>query len=190
MKNLKVLLLLGLLTAVIGGCGGIKPTVFLHQDYNFAFVERVAVVPFEDLSSDQGASSRATRLFIGQLLAKNAFDVVEPGEVSKAMMKLSISRTAELSKENSKQLGAELGVQAIFLGSVNETATVRSGNSASNVVTMTVRLVETEQGVTVWSASNTTGGKGFIKSLFGAGEKSKAEVMRNCIKEITKTLID
>lgn len=190
MKSYKLLLLPLLLTLFIGGCGGIKPTVFLHQDYNFAFVERVAVVPFEDLSSDQGASSRATRLFIGQLLSMNAFDVVEPGEVSKAMMKLSISKAAELSVENATALGAELGVQAIFLGSVNETATIRSGNSSSNVVTITVRLVETERGVTVWSASNTSGGKGFVKTLFGAGEKSKAEVMRNCIKEITKTLID
>lgn len=171
-------------------CGGIKPTVFVHQEYNFAFIERVAVIPFENLSKDQGAGARVTRLFVGELLSAEAFDIVEPGEVSRALMKYSLVRTADLTREQVVEIGKELGVQALFLGSVNESETTRAGGANVSMVTLTVRLLETEEGTTIWSATNTSGGRGFWSSLFGTGEKSKTEVTRNCIKKTLNTLID
>jgi len=174
---------------VLTGCGGIAPTVFIHDEYNFQFLERVAVVPFENLSSDQGAGARVTQVFISELLAAKAFDVVEPGEVSQVLEKYGTVRTGALTKEQIISIGKDLKVQGIILGSVTEASSLRSGGGTANTVTIVVRMVETETGMTVWSTTNTSGKRGFWATLFGTGDKSESEAIRDCVKGALKTLI-
>jgi TolB-like protein len=172
------------------GCSGVPPTTFVHPEYNFSYVERVAVVPFENLSNDQGAGARTSRYFVSELLKTEAFEVVEPGEVSRALEKFGVVRTGDLTKQQILELGKELGVQALFLGSVGESTTIRTGTTSSNVVTLDVRLVETDSGVTVWSTTNTEGGRGFWSTLFGTGERSRSEVTRRCVQRTIEALVD
>jgi len=182
--------LLAVLILAFAGCGGPGKTVFLHPEYNFSFVERVAVVPFENLTNDQGAGARVSRLYVTELLATDAFDVVEPGEVAKALQAIGVVRTADLTQEQTKQLGQALKVQAVFLGSVNESSTRTSGSQAVSYVTLTTRLVETETGITVWSATTTAGGRGFWSSLFGTATPSHSEVTRECVRKSIGTLVN
>ncbi len=177
------------ITGVIG-CGGMRPTVFLHGEYNFGFLEKVAVIPFDNLSKDQGSGARATRIFIAELLSSETFDVIEPGEVNYVLEKQSLVRTDALTKEQIIKICKNLGVQGLFLGAVTESSQIRSGNSNSITMTIVARMVESETGETVWSATHTAGGKGFLSSLFGVGNKSTSEVMRDCIKKILGTLIN
>jgi TolB-like protein len=174
---------------LLGGCSGGRHTTFLHPEYNFAYVERVAVVPFENLTSDQGAGARGTRLFVSELLATEAFDVVEPGEVSRALGQVGTLRTAELTTEQVTALGKDLGVQGVILGSIDESATLQSGSARENVVTLTLRMVETETGATVWSTTQTEKGRGFWSGLFGTGGKSEGEVARRCAAKAIRTLV-
>ncbi len=180
-----------LMMAAIGisGCGGMRPTVFINDEYNFQFVERVVVVPFDNLSNDQGAANRATRVFIAKLLSEKAFDVVEPGEVSRVLEKFSTVRTSQLTTEQITSLGKELRAQGIVLGTVTESSGTSSGGMNASTVTLVVRMVETETGATVWSATHTAGGRGFWSVLFGTGGKSQSEATRDCVDGIVKTLI-
>ena len=58
------------------GCGGtMKATQFTNPKFNFAFVQRIAVLPFDNESIDRQAGSRATRLAITELIATGAVDV-------------------------------------------------------------------------------------------------------------------
>jgi len=178
-----------LILAMTAGCSGLGSTTFLHPDYNFEFMEKVAVIPFENISKDQGAGARATRFFVAELLASEAFDVVEPGEVALALQSRSLVRTADLTVEQIRDIGVELGVQGLFLGSVGESSSERSGSSNINTVTLTTRLVETESGVTVWSDTHSEDGSGFWTSLFGTRRKSRSEVTRLCVRKSIQTLI-
>ncbi len=191
MKIKQIGLLLTVLILSVGnfGCGGIGTTVFLHPEFNFSFVERVAVIPFENLSKDQGAAFRATRLFLTELLSSEAFEVIEPGEVKRVVEKTGSTRTADLTKDQIIQIGKELKVQALFFGTISESTVQRSGTSMNAVVTMVVRLVETETGATIWSATHTQSGKGFWNSIFGGRDKSMSEITRRCVKKIVRTLI-
>nr|MBC8366029.1 penicillin-binding protein activator LpoB [bacterium] len=74
---------LGLLLAL--GCSGMGSTTFVHPDYNFGYLEKVAVIPFENTSKDQGAGVRVTRFYVTELLSAQTFDVVEPGEVARVL---------------------------------------------------------------------------------------------------------
>jgi len=181
----------GLLIAVLlVGCGGMKPTEFLHPEFDFAYVERVAVIPFDNLSDDQGAAARATRYFISELLATESFDVVEPGEVARVLAGFALVRTADLTENQILAIGDSLAVQGLFLGSVGESSTIRSGGRATSVVTLDTRLLETDRGVTVWSATHTESSRSFWASLFGTGEKSRSEVTRKCVEKIIGTLVN
>jgi TolB-like protein len=186
-------IILGLAVAsltICVGCGGIGTTKFVHPGFDFAFIERVGVVPFENISTDQGAGARATRYFTTALLASEAFEVVEPGEVSRALEKHSLVATAQLTENQTIAIGKELGAQGIFLGSLSESAQLRSGSRTVTVITVVVRLVETEKGTTVWSATHTEDSSSLWSSLFGTSQKSPSEVMRRCIDGCLDTLLD
>jgi len=189
MSKRKILLAGLLLFLMLFGCG-IKPTIFLHPQFNFGFVENVAIIPFDNLSKDQGAGARVTRFFLSELLATQAFEVVEPGEVTRVMKGFSTLRASEFSKEQILELGKELNVQGIFFGSVTESSTINIGGSAVSSLTLMVRMVETETGETVWTATHSEDGKGFLSTVFGVGNKSQSEVARNCVKSIVNTLIN
>ena len=174
----------------IVGCGGMGATKFVHPGFDFGFMERVAVVPFENLSSDQGAGARATRYFTTALLASEAFEVVEPGEISLALEKFGYVATAQLTEDQAIAIGKEVGAQGIFLGSLSESVKIRSGSNNVSVVTVVASMVETETGTTVWSSTNTEDSSSFWSSLFGTGQKSPSEVMRRAIDGCLDTLLD
>lgn len=189
MRKLILTILLSSLV-VLSGCGGTGKTKFVHPDFDFSFMEKVGVVPFENLSEDQGAGARATRFFTGALLASEAFWVVEPGEMTHALGKQSLLRTAEVTEAQAIAIGKDLGIQGLFLGTVNESSMIRSGSSNVAVVTVVIRLVETETGSTVWSVTHSADSRTFWSSVFGGGQKSISEVTRSCIDSCLDTLLD
>jgi hypothetical protein len=175
---------------LLAGCGGMGATTFVHPDYNFAYVERVAVIPFENLSDDRGAAARISRYFVTELLDAQVFDIVEPGEVAEGMISVGSLRVAELPPEQFVSLGRRFGAQALFVGSVTESAVVRTGASSENVVTLDVRLVEAETGAVIWSTTVTESGRGFWSRLFGTNGDSMGEVSRKAVSRTISELVD
>lgn len=178
-----------LLLSQLAACG-MPPTTFTHPDYNFAYVERVAALPFENLSDDRGAAARMSRYFVSELLNVEAFDVVEPGEVSDAMATVGTLRVAELTPALIVDLGRRFGAQALFLGSVTESTTVRRGSASESVVTIDVRMVETETGVVIWSTTLTETGRGFWSGLFGTNGSTMGEVSREVARHAVRELVN
>lgn len=189
-SRLTATIAIGIALLGVCGCAGSKVTSFVHDEYNFGFVERVAIIPLDNLSDDRGAGARATQVLLSEILAARTFDVVEPGEVTRVLSKFSTVRTSELTTEQIVSIGKELMVQGLFMGSVNESSSYRSGGATVTKVSLTCRLVETEQGLTIWSASGTAGGRGFWASLFGTGDQSTSEVTRSCVKKLLGSLFD
>ena len=175
--------------ALVMACaGGMQPTRFTHPQIDFSFVERVAVVPFENLSTDQQAGFRATRLLITELLASGAVDVVEPGEVEAAMARLA-GRTARPSKEQIVSLGQSLGVQAIIAGTVAQSEVVRSGGAGVPVVTLDAQMIESESGEIIWAATHTEKGSGFAARVLGTGGEPISQTTRRCVRTLLDTLL-
>ena len=184
----------GLLLVMVAalGCGacGVGPTTFTHPNYNFGFIERVAVLPFEDLSSDRGAGARMSRYFVSELLEAEVFDIVEPGEVSNQLVKLGALGVSELTPELIVGLGRDLRAEALFFGTVTESASVRSGSTTESVITINVRLVETETGSVVWSTTLTETGRGFWSGLFGTNGATMGEVSRRAAASAVSELVN
>ena len=178
-----------LLLLLLMGCAANRPTVFFNPEYDFAGIERIAVVPFDNLTTDQGMGDYTMRIFITELLATNAFDIVEPGEISRYLTSKGITKTSELTLEQMQELATKTNVQAIVFGTIGESTQFRSGNLSSHVISMDVRLVSVETGTTVWSAAVNSGGPGFFARLLGLGEQTRGNAIRSAVKKSVKSLV-
>ncbi len=180
-----------ILIAALGAmaCAGtLPPTRFVNPDFDFAFVEKAAVLPLENLSTDQQAGVRATRLLITELLASGAVDVVEPGEV-RAAFEAVADRRRNPTTSQVIAMGKRLGVQAILVGTVTQSEGLRSGTVTVPVVTLDVHMLETETGTAVWAATHSEKGGGLSAKLLGTGAEPIAETTRRCVQAIIATLL-
>ena len=176
------------------GCAGtLDSTEFTNPRFDFGFVERVAVMPFENLTNDREAGFRATRLMATELLSSGAVDVVEAGEVQAALGNLPgglYGRIARPSTEQIVALGRELGVQAVVLGTVTQSEVLRTGQVGWPVVTLDSHLVEVETGSAVWAATHTEKGSSFSAKLLGTAGEPLSDTTRRCIRALLGTLLE
>ncbi len=178
-----------LLLVALGCAGNMPSTRFTNPNIDFSFVQRVAVLPFENLSNDQQAGLRATRLTITELLASGAVDVVEPGEVEGALARLP-GRVTRPTIEQIIALGEGLEVQALILGTVAQSEVLRSGSVGRSVVTLDAQMVETETGAVIWAATHTARGGSVGAKILGTGGEPISETTRKCVQELLATLLE
>jgi TolB-like protein len=178
-RILKTSLVLLLLLAG-AACGGANR--YVNPNTDLSVMRRVAVVPFENVTPDKLSGEKVQRIFLTEVLSLGAFEVVEPGQVLKAL-KAERLESSTLTADDIKRLGKALDAQALFLGTVVEFEENRSGAVPTPQVTVQLRLVETESAATVWSVSRTRGGATVTARLFGVGGKSATVVAEELIRE-------
>lgn len=162
-----------------------RQTKFLHPNADLGVMKKVAVLPFDNVTQDKAAGDKVQKIFFIELLAAQAFDVVEPGQVTKVLK----SQNAEsMGPADFQRAGKELGVDGLFLGSVIDFEDSRSGSTPTPEVTIQLRLVETQTGATVWSTSETRSGAAVSTRLFGVGGESLTEAARRVIRGELRTL--
>ncbi|MBD3866977.1 MAG: hypothetical protein IFK94_02540 [Acidobacteria bacterium] len=188
-RRLSVLALI-LAAAAFAGCGrGMRPTKFTNSDYNFAYLERVAILPLLNMSEDRQAGSRATRILITELLASEAVDVVEPGETRAALNRIT-SGDPTPTTEQIIALGKALNVQAVLQGSVAQSGSSMAGTVMIPVVTLDVHMLETESGQVIWAATHTEKGSSAGAAILGTGSEPISQTTRRCARRIIKTLVN
>jgi hypothetical protein len=175
-----------LLTAA--GCSH-AVTQYVHPNADLAALKSVAVLPFENLSADRTAGDKVQKIFSSELLATGAFNVVEPGLVSKTLKASRIETTESLGPADLKKLGEELKADAVFMGTVVDFAESRTGTTPAPDITIQLRLVECQSGATVWSASRSKSGASASARLFGIGGESLTEAARELVKQELNTLV-
>jgi len=79
-------------------------------------------------------------------------------------------------------------VDAVLSGVVREYGEVRSGTAASNVVSVSVQMMETQTGKVVWSASSTQGGITAADRMFGGGGDPMDQVTSKAVRDLLDKL--
>jgi TolB-like protein len=176
-------------TFLATGCASTKTTKYTHPNMDLGAIRRVAVLPFENLTQDKSASEKVQKIFLTELLSLEAFDVVEPGQMTQYLRANRVDSVEALAPTDLKKMGEALKAQGVFVGSVVDFADTRTGSTPSTEVTIQLRLVETQSGVTVWSASRTRSGATASARLFGIGGQSLTESARQLIHEELSTLV-
>ena len=62
------------------------PRIYLRPQTDLSDFKKIAVLPFDNLSGEEGAGEKMTEIFIIELLRNGKFSVAEPGRVKKAVV--------------------------------------------------------------------------------------------------------
>jgi polysaccharide biosynthesis protein PelC len=174
----------------LGGCASEKlaPSVYVHPNADFSLYKEVAVLPLENLTSERFAAERVRELLVVELSTQGLFAVIEPGEVNRVLRLRNIDTPSVLGPEEIKILGAELKAQALLTGTVIEYREQRSGTLNSPEVALSLRMIDVESGLVVWSVTDARTGLGVWTRLFGVGEENQTGAARKLIRDLLQNL--
>ncbi|OGS12578.1 MAG: hypothetical protein A2234_06325 [Elusimicrobia bacterium RIFOXYA2_FULL_58_8] len=110
MKNIFLFLVLAPLTACV------TPQVAINRNADFSAVKRVAVLSFGGKNGDLAAD------MLTQSLLMRGADVIERQKLSDVIQEHSLSSSKYFDQTTAKELGKLLGVDALFVGTVAESA--------------------------------------------------------------------
>jgi hypothetical protein len=162
--------------------------VYRDSAMDFASIQTVAVMPFQNLSRESTAADRVRDVFINALLSTGAVYVVPVGEVARGVSRVEIQAPAAPSPEEVVRLAGNIKAQAVITGVVREYGEVRSGTSASSVISLSVQMMEAQTGKTVWTATSTKGGIELTDRLFGGGGRPMDDVTRVAVDDVIAKL--
>lgn len=186
-------LLLFVLVAVIAGCGG-GTVKYINPSANLSYIKKIAILPFNNFSDDKYAGEKVRSALTIDLMSRHVFDVMEQGEVSKVLGMIfreegfEEGRAVQMDKEMVKMLGEKLGVQAVILGSVNEFSSSRGGFS-NNVVSISVRMIDTSSGIILWQANTTAVGNSTLRKMLGIDQVEMSILTRDAVRKAVSTLL-
>ncbi|HVR39081.1 MAG TPA: hypothetical protein VMU84_08285 [Thermoanaerobaculia bacterium] len=175
--------------ALVARCGTTQQTRFLHANADLGAIRKVAVLPFDNLAQDRAAGDKVQKIFYLELLSLDVFEVTEPGQVNKIFRAGSSTTVETMGPAEMQKIGKDLGVDALFVGSVVDFAESRLGTTPAPEVTIQVRLIEAQTGSTIWSVSQTRSGAGVSTRLFGVGGESLTEAARRVVRMELGTLV-
>jgi TolB-like protein len=190
MKRCKYIRILAAAAVLISmSCASGPSAKYMHPNADLGAIKKVAILPLENLTNERAAADKVTKILLIEVLTLEVFDVVEPGQVAKTLKTERVESTEALTPADLKKIGDALGAQGLFIGTVVDFAEGRSGNTPTPEVTIQLRLVETQSGATVWSASQTRSGAKASARLFGIGGESLTEAARQLIRKELRTLL-
>ena len=167
-----------LATLVLTGCGPKAAKPYTHPDLRRAEEVSVALLPFDNLTEDQGAAKTLESLTLVEFLkrAEARVRVVDPGEVNSVLLDLRIRVATSIPRETILALGERLGVDYLIGGVVHEYTMQRStgGGGEVPVVSLSLRIVDALDGEIVWALSSSRRGND-KESIFGIGRVDSLE---------------
>ena len=143
--------------------------VFFNELVDFASIQSVAVMPFQNLTDTEDAAERVRDVFMSMLLATEAVYVLPPGEVFRGISRGGMIDPATPSLDEIKSLAGILNIDVVITGVLREYQLVRAGASTANIISLSLQMIESETGTIIWSASSTKGGIKLTDRLFGGG---------------------
>lgn len=179
--------LLGIfLVLCLSACAG--SAKYRDPNMDFGSVQKVAVLPFANLTKDEKAADRVRDVFTNMLMATGSLYLLPPGEVARGISRAQLTDRTAPSEEEIKRLGGILGVDTVMTGVVKEYGEVRSGSVSSNLVSMSLQMFEIKTGKVVWSASSTKGGVSTTDRLFGGGGRPMNIVTEEAVVDLINKL--
>lgn len=169
------------LFALLVGCSR-HPRLYFKPAYDFSGSRKIAVLPFENLSDDGGAGEKLQKIFLVELLKQKKWEVLEPGEVERALRELRIRATDKLSSEQARQLKEKLGLDWIFFGTALEYSTPQAGSREAPVVSLTARVLDAATGEIIWAAFGSRQGDD-SEFLFEVGKVNSTSELAKKIAE-------
>ena len=136
---------------------------FVRPGVDFRKYKRIAVLPFSDYPLQIGSGIQVADIVAMELL-KCGIDVVDRSSINQILNEQTAGLSGVIDESTTPKVGKLLGVKGIMTGSINEYGTtvtniqlVQGASPAYMPVStagITLKLIDTETGQIVWSASS------------------------------------
>lgn len=178
-----------LVLAVLGGCAA-SPRLFVNREADMTLYEKIAILPFHNLSGDGYAGARVTRAFTTEIIISDRFQIVDPALLSGELERRNAGFDAQgqIPFAKLKDAATAVGATAVIRGAVSEYAMRRTGTSDVPVVSFDAEMVDVATGFVVWRVSVTETGKGRLPVVGGAGERTFARVTEAACRRAVRLL--
>ena len=170
---------LGFIFLILTGCA---PDSFVSKETDISAIKRVAVLPFENFTTDVYAGEKMRRIVITELLSEGV-DVIEPGEVTRLLKDMEVRSLRSVGVKEIKEIGKTLGVEAVMTGSVEAYGMSQGISVTYPEVTINLMLLDASSGSIIWSVRSTSGGASFWTRHFGSEGMSLSETARKVVKK-------
>ena len=179
----------GVALALLGSCASdTAGSLYVHPNADFSNYRRLAVLPLENLTSERFAGEQVREILNIELAAQGLFEVVDSGEVNRALRQQNVVNVAEVGPEQSQALGQALGVQALLFGTVIQYTERRSGSLTMPDIALSLRMLDAETGIVVWAVTDARAGAKLTTRLFGVGEESQTAASLRLVRDVIQSL--
>lgn len=180
----------GLMSGLMSGCRTRTGAAGFHvsQNFDFSFIKKVAVLPFDNLTGEKQAGEAVRQMVINELLVSGLVDVALPGDIMTALDKAKVASQTTPTADQLKKIGNDLKVQAMIFGTVNKFGEVRSGQFQAPEVSITLMMADANTGVIIWSVTRSKVGDSFLSRHFGARSDTLSETLQKTVRESVNTL--
>ncbi len=171
-------------TVVLSGCAGGPSSYFRKEELPPEAYVRVGTIPLVNLAAHRDADKKVVYSLLTQLLRTNYFDVVEMGEVDKAIKDAKVRKDAALSNDNIIRIGQLTGADVLLMGAVKEYKIDSSTMLGEKVfvpeVSISLRLVSTKDASIIWAANHHRRGDDRV-TVFGLGRIDSISLLTDVI---------
>jgi len=168
-----------LLLALLGACSGVPSPVYVNASAPPQRGMTVAILPFENLSTDPNAGTILAQMTASELYARNLFKLMEETEARRRALEARID-LSQLGEATAVGAAAKaLSVDAVLIGSVSEYR-YQHGLKEEPTVSVTARLVRAD-GTVMWATTRSSIGGGFLQrgSLSETAQSVAALMVQN-----------
>ncbi|TSA07105.1 MAG: hypothetical protein D4R73_10245 [Deltaproteobacteria bacterium] len=150
---------------------------------------RVAVMPFENLSTHKDAGIIITYLFLSGIAQKTGWATVEYGKVWNTLVSENYPYRGELDYDTLQALGKKLGVQGIMLGTVEKYSEgVGTRGQVIPEVAISLRLLYVPNKTIIWADRLGATGEDDILVLDWGRIRTADKVAEKVIKKLVQRL--
>lgn len=189
MKKMRLTIGIALVAALSVGCTS-TTVKYINPTADFSYITKVALLPFNNMSSDNYAGEKIRSILTVQLLAKKKFDLVEQGEARKVVSQVLRAQgvqegdSVRYDTDAIKLIGEKLGVQAVIIGGVN----AFPGQGTASVASISLKMIDTSSGVVLWQVITTAKGSNPLKTFLGLKDSTPLEVAFKVSKKALRSL--
>jgi hypothetical protein len=148
--------------------------LFVNPQADLTAYQKVALLPFGNLTGDRFAAERVSRALMTELIADGPWKLVEPAEFWAKLGEIGGHPGADgvIPPAKLKDAAAQMGVQGVIRGAVTEYQIARINGGDLPVVGFDVEMIDAPTGEVVWRTGISSGGRGRVPVVGGQGSRS------------------
>lgn len=172
---------------VVFGMGCARPNGYLRPDVNIKDIRQIAILPIDTFVSDRYAGEKIRQALITELLLRG-IRVIEPGEVTRALVDLQIKSLRTLSIEEVRKIGEKLAVDTVLTGTVSAFEMNKGVRVSYPEVSINLMMYDADTGNIIGSTWTISSRPSFSTRHFGTEPRTLSEAVREVVREAVNVL--